>query len=553
MNKQKLIAKTFAGLEDLLVKELEAIGAEDIEKGNRMVTFSGDKEMMYRANFCLRTAVKVLRPIRQFKADDADKVYEEVKKIEWSDYMDDDNTFIVDAVVFSDDFRHSRFAAYRVKDAIADYFREKTGRRPNVGISNPDLRINLHISDNDVTISLDSSGESLHQRGYRTGSVQAPLNEVLAAAIIMFTGWDGQTDFIDPMCGSGTILIEAALIARNIYPGVFRKEFAFERWKDFDPDLFDKIYNDDSQEREFHHHIYGYDINRHAVSIAQENAKSAGVSDIVSVAQQDFRDFEQPAEPAIIVTNPPYGERITTDDILGLYEDIGRTLKHSFVGGDAWILSLHEECFARIGFRPSTRIVLYNGALECELRKYQVFEGKLSERREEGLDIKSAEDRARNRLFKGRKTERLERTHHDDTEPIDEEEAEMAELTRPIKHLDRKSFKWGDRDERTRTNSFRRDDDDSHYFKSRPYDSKPRYGKGRNDDESRGDDRRRGGFRKEGFRKEGFRSEGSRDGFRREGSRDGFRSEGSRDGFRREKPQHDRSQHRKPGGKHFDK
>ena len=468
MNKQKLIAKTFAGLEDLLAKELESLGAEQVEKGNRMVTFVGDKEMMYRANFCLRTAVKILRPIREFKANDADQVYEEVKKIEWSNYMDADQTFIVDAVVFSDEFRHSRFAAYRVKDAIADYFREKTGRRPNVGISNPDIRVNLHISEHDVTISLDSSGESLHHRGYRVGTVTAPLNEVLAAAIVMLSGWDGQTDLIDPMCGSGTILIEAALMARNIYPGIFRKEFAFEHWKDFDPDLFDKIYNDDSQEREFTHHIYGYDINRHAVSIAQENAKSAGVADIVQIAQKDFRDFEQPAEPAIIITNPPYGERITTDDILGLYEDIGRTLKHSFVGGDAWILSLHEECFAHIGFRASTRIVLYNGALECELRKYQVFEGKLSERREEGLDIKTDEDRERNRKFKGRKSERMQE-QRPAAEPLDEEEAEMAMLTQPVTHINRHNFKWGDR-----TGNFH-DDDDSHYFKSRPYDSHGRY------------------------------------------------------------------------------
>ncbi|MBR1378274.1 MAG: methyltransferase [Bacteroidaceae bacterium] len=509
MTKQTLIAKTFAGLEELLAKELEAIGAEHVEIGNRMVTFEGDKEMLYRANFCLRTAVKVLRPIRQFKASDPDQVYEEVKKIEWSDYMDADQTFIVDAVVFSDEFRHSRFAAYRVKDAIADYFREKTGRRPNVGISNPDLRVNLHISEHDVTISLDSSGESLHHRGYRVGTVAAPLNEVLAAAIIMLTGWDGQSDLIDPMCGSGTILIEAALIARNIYPGVFRKEFAFERWKDFDPELFEKIYNDDSQEREFHHHIYGYDINRHAVSIAQENAKSAGVSDIVSISQQDFRDFEQPAEPAIIVTNPPYGERITTDDILGLYEDIGRTLKHSFVGGDAWILSLHEECFARIGFRPSTRIILYNGALECELRKYQVFEGKLRERREEGLDIKTTEERERNRKFKGRKSERMEREASDAGAGTDGDDDSIDHLLEPIPHINRHNYKWGDRDNRFR------DNDDSHYFKSRPFDSKPQYGnKSKAEDNKEGYRRRKEGAkpRTEGFkpRTEGFkpRSEG---------------------------------------------
>ncbi len=491
MNKQKLIAKTFAGLEELLANELEAIGAENIEQGNRMVTFYGDKEMLYKANFCLRTAVKVLKPIREFKANDADEVYEEVKKIDWSDYMDVDDTFIVDAVVFSEEFRHSRFAAYRVKDAIADYFREKTGKRPNVGISNPDIRINIHISENDVTISLDSSGESLHHRGYRVGTVTAPLNEVLAAAVVMLTGWDGQSDLIDPMCGSGTILIEAALLARNIYPGVFRKEFAFERWKDFDPDLLDTIYNDDSHERAFTHKIYGYDINRRAVSVAQENAKSAGVADIVEIVQQDFRDFTKPAEPAIIITNPPYGERITTDDILGLYEDIGRTLKHSFVGGDAWILSLHEECFARIGFRPSTRIMLYNGALECELRKYQVFEGKLRERREEGMDIKSDADRERNLRFKGRKQHQDSETNHDDLlsrddlpdwvrkkiEHSDKDsvgrrrsqhydgDADLADdfFSDDEPRLNRRNFKWGDRG-----NDFR-DDQDDHYFKSKPF------------------------------------------------------------------------------------
>ena len=449
----KIIAKTFAGLEELLAKELENIGAQDIEQGIRMVSFSGDKEMLYQANFCLRTAVKILLPIREFKADNADDVYKEVRAIEWSEYMDNDSTFMVDAVVFSEEFRHSRFAAYRVKDAIADYFREKTGRRPNVGISNPDLRINLHIAEKDVTISLDSSGESLHHRGYRVGTVAAPLNEVLAAGMIMLTGWDGESDFIDPMCGSGTILIEAALIARNIYPGVFRKEFAFERWKDFDPELFDTIYNDDSRERAFTHKIYGYDINRQAVAIAQENVKSAGVGSIVEVKQQDIRDMERPADKAIMVTNPPYGERITSEDILGLYGDIGRTLKHAFAGNDAWILSLHEECFARIGFRPSTRIVLYNGALECEFRKYQVFEGRLKERREEGMDLKTAEDRERNMKFKKKRTERTPDDH--------EKEAEEP-------RLNRHNFKWGDR------GADYRPDNDEHYFKSRPFERKQR-------------------------------------------------------------------------------
>ena len=217
----KLIAKTFSGLEEVLARELTELGAEGVEQGRRMVTFRGDKEMMYKANFCLRTAVKILKPISQFRATDADEVYDQAKKIPWEKYMDDDWTFCVDAVIFSEQFRHSKFVTYRVKDAIADYFRERTGKRPNVGMTNPDLRINIHISESDVTISLDSSGESLHHRGYRVATVPAPINEVLAAGLIMLSGWKGDSDFIDPMCGSGTLLIEAALIAKNIYPGVF--------------------------------------------------------------------------------------------------------------------------------------------------------------------------------------------------------------------------------------------------------------------------------------------------------------------------------------------
>ena len=217
--------------------------------------------MMYKANFYLRTAIRILKPIKHFTATTADEVYNAVKDIAWEEYLDATNTFAVDSVIFSEDFRHSKFVAYKVKDAIADYFREKTGNRPSVRINNPDIQINIHIAENNCTLSLDSSGESLHRRGYRQEQVEAPLNEVLAAGIILLTGWRGECDLIDPMCGSGTIPIEAALIARNIAPGVFRKEFGFEKWKDFNQELFDEIYNDDSQEREFTHKIYGYDNN----------------------------------------------------------------------------------------------------------------------------------------------------------------------------------------------------------------------------------------------------------------------------------------------------
>lgn len=404
MEEFKIIAKTFQGLEEVLAKELTELGANNIEIGRRMVSFTGDKEMLYKANFCLRTAVKILKPIKEFKASDADDVYEVVKKMDWAAYMDCSNTFLVDSVVFSEKFRHSKFVAYRVKDAIADYWREKTGgERPNVAITNPDIRVSVHISDDDVSISLDSSGESLHIRGYKTNTVAAPINEVLAAGLIMLTGWHGECDFVDPFCGSGTILIEAALIAMNIYPGVFRKEYAFEKWKDFDEDLFDAIYNDDSQERDFDHKIYGFDINRQAVAIAIENARNAGVNKCVDIEQRDFYEFEALRDKAIMITNPPYGERITTDDLLGLYETIGQRLKQNFVGNDAWIITYKQECFDKIGFRPSTRYALYNGSLECEFRKYQVFDGKLKDRREEGLDIKTDEERQRNLKFKPHK------------------------------------------------------------------------------------------------------------------------------------------------------
>ena len=351
--------------------------------------------------------------------------------------MDVTSTFLVDSVIFSENFRHSKFVAYRVKDAIADYWREKSGGdRPNVVISNPDLRIHVHIAEDEVTIALDSSGESLHQRGYKTATVQAPLNEVLAAGLIMLTGWDGECDLIDPFCGSGTILIEAALIAQNVYPGVFRKEYAFEKWKDFDADLFDRIYNDDSQEREFDHKIYGYDINRQVVQIATNNVLNAGVKDIVSVEQRDFYEFEQPLDKAIMITNPPYGDRITTDDIFDLYETIGKNLKRNFVGNDAWIISHHEELFDKIGFRPSTKYALFNGSLECEFRKYQIFDGKLKERREEGLDIKTDEERRRNLKFKP--------------------------------HKKNEDGEWDDR---------RQTNDEEHYFKSKPFKDRDRFAK----------------------------------------------------------------------------
>ena len=391
----ELIAKTFMGLEPVLAKELAQLGASDVQIGRRMVSFMGDQELMYRANFQLHTAIRILKPIKHFKALSADDVYEGVKDIDWSEYIALDKTFAVDSVVFSEEFRHSKFVAYKVKDAIVDQFRERTGKRPNISISNPDMRLHIHVAEDQCTLCLDSSGESLHRRGYRQESVEAPLNEVLAAGMILMTGWQGDCDFIDPMCGSGTLLIEAALIARN--------KFAFEKWPDFDADLFDKIYNDDSQEREFHHHIYGYDIDVKAVNTARLNAKAAGLTSDITIEERDFKDFVKPKEKSILVCNPPYGERISTPDLLGTYKIIGERLKHEFTGNDAWILSYREECFDQIGLKPSIKIPVFNGSLECEFRKYQMFDGKIKDFRAEGGIVKTEEEKqkmAEKRRFK---------------------------------------------------------------------------------------------------------------------------------------------------------
>ncbi len=407
----EMIAKTFMGLEDVLAEELTQLGANNIVKGRRMVAFTGDKEMLYRANFHLRTAIRILKPIAHFRARSADDVYEGVRAIDWSQLIARGKTFAVDSVVYSEEFRNSRFVTYKVKDAIVDQLRECTGERPNISVSNPDLRLNIHIAEDRATLSLDSSGESLHRRGYRQESVEAPLNEVLAAAIVLMTGWRGESDFIDPMCGSGTLPIEAALIARNIAPGVFRKEYAFEKWADFDRDLFDAIYNDDSAERPFDHHIYGYDTDMKAVNTASFNVRAAGLSKDITIEQRDFKDFTNPGKPSIIVTNPPYGERITTPNLLGTYRMIGERLKHEFAGNEAWVLSYREECFDQIGLKPSVKVPLYNGSLECELRKYTLFDGKMRSFREEGGIVKTEREKEemaqkhrfkRNREFKQR-------------------------------------------------------------------------------------------------------------------------------------------------------
>jgi putative N6-adenine-specific DNA methylase len=350
-----------------------------VEEGRRMVSFTGNTELMYKANLRCRTALRILKPISEFKAADADEVYEQVKKIKWDDFLSPDTTFAVDSVVFSDDFRHSKFVTYKVKDAIADYFNEKYGRRPSVRVVKPDLSVNIHIAHHQCTISLDSSGESLHKRGYRVAQTEAPLNEVLAAGMILKTDWRGNRNFIDPMCGSGTILIEAAMIALNIPPGIYRKEFTFEKWPDFDKELFDTLYNDESGDKKFKYKIYGSDISPQAIQIAEKNIKSAGLSKYIDLQVKPFQKYEEAPEKGILIMNPPYGERLALKDLAGLYQSIGERLKHVFTGYNAWIICSSEECFDNIGLKASEKIKLKNGDLDCEYRRYEIFDGKYAE------------------------------------------------------------------------------------------------------------------------------------------------------------------------------
>lgn len=468
----ELIAKTFMGLEPILAQELIELGANDVQIGRRMVSFTGDKAMMYRANFQLHTAIRILKPILHFKASSAEEVYDVIKGIEWEQYIQTGKTFSVDSVVYSEEFRNSRFVTYKVKDAIVDYFREKTGKRPNISVTNPDIQLHIHIAEDNATLCLDSSGESLHRRGYRQDSVEAPLNEVLAAGMILMTGWRGETDFIDPMCGSGTLPIEAALIARNMAPGIFRKEYAFEKWPDFDADLFEEIYNDDSREKDFNGHIYGYDIDIKAVNTASMNVKAAGLSKDITITQQDFKNFTQPKNPAIMVTNPPYGERISTPDLLGTYKMIGERLKHEFKGNEAWVLSYRDECFQAIGLKPSLKTPLYNGSLECEFRKYQMFDGKMKVFREEGGVVKTEEDKRqmaekhrfkKNREFKKRLDEEAE------NEEADIRTFTFHSLERQEERAERERRKERREDRKERFTSDRRGGKGSRDFKGKDF------------------------------------------------------------------------------------
>jgi putative N6-adenine-specific DNA methylase len=373
----RMVAKTMPGLEAELARELLKIGARNIEEHRRAVSFVGDKGTMYKANYLLRTALRVLMPVEQFEARNEQELYDGIRRIDWEQWMGPDDTLAVDATANSEFFDHTFYLAQKTKDAIVDQFRDKHGRRPSVEKFSPTLRINIHVNDASVTVSLDSSGDSLHKRGYREDTGRAPLNEVLAAGMIALSGWNQRSRLIDPMCGSGTLVIEAALLATNVPAGWFRESFGFQRWRDFEPELWEKItegaisrINNETVE------ILGSDVSYNVLRKARENIKLAKVDDIVKTACQDFFDSEPPEHGAgMLILNPPYGERMAQDDVTTLYKQIGDTLKKKYTGYQAWMITSNPDGLKAVGLRPSRKIALWNGPLECRFVRYDLYEG----------------------------------------------------------------------------------------------------------------------------------------------------------------------------------
>ncbi len=381
MSDLNLVVSTYAGLEDILAEEIHALGGREIEVHTRAVSCIGDKGFMYKANFSLRTALKVMVKLSSFPMHTVVDLYDGVAAVDWTQYMKLEQTFAVRCILNSDLFDNNLYPALKAKDAIADQFRKNQGSRPNVEKNDPDLEVVVFISGEKCQLLINSSGTSLHQRGYRKEVDKAPLSEVMAAGIIMLSGWEPHIPLIDFMCGSGTIPIEAALIAARIPPGTFRKSFAFEKWLDFDEELF-KLIREKQLERivESEVKIYANELNRYVFLKAIENVESAGVEDMVKLSCGDFRDFEHEEKKAFIIINPPYGEKLEVDDLEKLYAALGERLKHHYAGCKAWIFTGSPEGAKAIGLRPNRKMKLFNGPLECRLLGYDLFEGKKSER-----------------------------------------------------------------------------------------------------------------------------------------------------------------------------
>lgn len=372
----KMVAKTLLGLEELLLKELESLGAKQIQPMRRAVSFTGDKELMYTANYTLRTAIRILQPIYEFRFHDVEEFYDKLYRFDWVTYMDLDDTFAIDNVVYSSKFNNTQFAVYRFKDAICDYFVRNHRNRPSVNTQNPKVQFNLHVSEDHCTVSLDSSLQSLHKRGYRFSEGLAPINEVLAAGILKFSGWDGKQTLIDPMCGSGTFLIEAIMAGRNIPSGYFRDSFGFQSWKTFDKALWEKVKQEaDAKIQPLQATLIGADMNREVLRAVRVNLRRAKLHMDVKTLHTDFENFQNTFDSGILITNPPYGERIGEGEIKELYNRLGSKLKQDFQGFDAWVISAPKENFKYIGLRPSQKITLLNGQLEGQLQHFELYEG----------------------------------------------------------------------------------------------------------------------------------------------------------------------------------
>lgn len=372
----RLVAKTLYGLEEVLARELTDLGATGVQVANRAVFFEGDKRILYRANYCTRTALAFLMPVSEFRIKTKEDLYSGGTKVEWEKYMDENDTFSIVPVVNSPLFGHTGYAALVLKDSIADYFRKKTGKRPSVESVNPDILINLHLSNDKVTVSLDSSVIPLFKRGYRQEQTAAPLNESLAAGILLISDWNATTSLTDPMCGSGTIPIEAGLIASRIPPGKFRQFFGFQKWKDYDEALFIDVKQD--EERKIIAppvRITASDISPEAVSLAKANIKRAGLSEIIEIEVIDFRDVKSINNQGVVMLNPPYGMRLNPDELDSIYGMIGTTLKHNFNGNIAWLITSNRESLKKVGLKPAEKHTLFNGALECILLKYELYKG----------------------------------------------------------------------------------------------------------------------------------------------------------------------------------
>ncbi len=373
-----MVAQTQHGLEPVLAAELRELGAEsvDFRPGSRAVNFRGTLATLYEANLWLRTALRILKPIRTAQTRDESELYQRVQEIDWSRYMDVRETLAIQSIVHSPHFNHTKYVALKSKDAIVDQFRNNFGRRPSVDTENPNLRIIIYISGDQCTISLDSSGESLHRRGYRLARDIAPLNEVLAAGMILRSGWKGDTPFVDPMCGSGTLPIEAGMIAARIAPGLRRESFGFMQWRDFDRAMWTRLYRKAENARTaINVPILGSDISEAAVKVSQNNLRRTMLGRSVVIKQGDFAELTPPPAPGMLIVNPPYGERIRPDDLIELYSQIGDTLKQRFTGYDAWILSSNPEAMKRVGLRASSKEILMNGPLECRYQHYELYRG----------------------------------------------------------------------------------------------------------------------------------------------------------------------------------